>query len=281
MEGSGHGSDTAADALRAVLDDPRHTLLAADFDGTLSPIVEDPDEAYALPEAVLALGRLGRHLGQIAIVTGRPALRAAELGHFRSTPGLESMVVLGQYGVERWEAETDSFQGPPQPEEIVHAAEEIPGLLDRAGLSEARVENKGRALGVHTRELDRPSQAFSELEPPLRELADRYGLRLEPGKHVLELRVPGTDKGDAIRALVRETRPTQLIFLGDDLGDVPAFQAVRAMRSNGLVGLLVCSASAEQDALAAMADVVVDGPGGVATWLAGLAERLEGTEQPT
>ena len=59
--------------LAALLADPASALLATDFDGTLAPIVEDPDQARPYPGAVDALARLGSRLGAVVIVTGRPA----------------------------------------------------------------------------------------------------------------------------------------------------------------------------------------------------------------
>ncbi len=65
-----------------------------------------------------------------------------------------------------------------------------------------------------------------------------------------------------------------MIFAGDDLGDLPAFDAVDQLRAEGLDGLLICSASTEQDALVARADIVLDGPDAVATWLEELADEF-------
>ena len=59
------------------------------------------------------------------------------------------------------------------------------------------------------------------------------------------------------------------------LGDLPAFRLVEQLRREGRGGLLVCSASHEEDALSRIADVVVQGPSGVATWLEELADALE------
>ena len=56
-----------------------------------------------------------------------------------------------------------------------------------------------------------------------------------------------------------ETGARHVIFVGDDLGDLPAFRVVEQLREEGLAGLLVCSASHEEDALSALADVVVAG----------------------
>lgn len=260
--------------LDAVLTRPASALLAVDFDGTLSPIIDDPENAYADPRAVAALGRIGRHLGTVAVITGRPAGTAVRLGGFADVAGLESLVVLGQYGAERWEAKTGHFEAAPEPEAITEVEAELPGLFASLGLSRIRVEHKGRAIGVHTREQDDPSAAFDVLREPLRELAARHGLHLEPGKHVLEIRGRGIDKGDALRDLVSERGSTAVVFAGDDLGDLPAFEAVEQMRSEGTPGLLVCSVSEEQDALAKVADVVLDGPAGVADWLTDLADQL-------
>ncbi|WP_375425959.1 trehalose-phosphatase [uncultured Friedmanniella sp.] len=261
-------------ALRALLADPEGALVALDFDGTLAPIIDDPELASADPAAVAALARVGALIGTVAVITGRPARTAVRLGGFAGRPGLASMVVLGQYGVERWDGATDSYDIPPEPAAVRAAGEDLPAILERYGHPGARIEHKGRALGVHTRELADGRAAYQQLLGPLQELAGRHGLALEPGRQVLEIRAPGMDKGAALRALVAERGARTVVFGGDDLGDLPAFEAVASLRDEGVPGLLVCSASAEEDALRERADVVVEGPAGVARWLADLAVRL-------
>jgi trehalose 6-phosphate phosphatase len=260
-------------AMAAIVEHPTDTLLALDFDGTLAPIVEDPELAYADSEAVAALARLGGLLGWIVLITGRPAAVAVRLGGFRDRAGLESMIVLGQYGVERWDAATDTFRLPAEPNAIAVVKDELRSVLD-AHNAVARVEHKGRAIAVHTRGLDDPVETLRRLTGPLSDLARRHGLVVEPGRQVLEIRAPGMDKGTALRSIVAETGARQVIFAGDDLGDLPAFQAVLQLRDQGIPGLLVCSASAEEDALAEISDLIVDGPAGVAAWLTALAEAI-------
>jgi trehalose 6-phosphate phosphatase len=93
-----------------------------------------------------------------------------------------------------------------------------------------------------------------------------------PGRYVLELRPPGTDKGVALRALVAEAGARSVVFLGDDLGDLPA---VAALRELDVAGLVVCSDSDETpDVLRLEADLVVDGPPGVIAFLDALATAL-------
>lgn len=261
--------------LDALLADPASALVAFDFDGTLSPIVDDPAHAHADPDAVAALGRIGALVGTVAVITGRPARTAVGLGGLDQVEGLGSMVVLGQYGVERWDAATGEFAIPEPPHEVADVEAALPGLLAELGLEGVQLEHKQRAIGIHTRQCEDPAATFAALEGPVTRLAEEHGLTVEPGRNVLEVRANGTDKGDALRALVAERGSRAIVFGGDDLGDLPAFRAARELRGEGLTSLLICSASAEEDALVQLSDVVVQGPKGVADWCSGVADLLE------
>jgi trehalose 6-phosphate phosphatase len=264
---------TAAGAagLDALRENPAEAVLGFDFDGTLAPIVADPASARAHPDAAPALARLAPLVGSLLIVTGRPAAVAVEYGGFE---GIDGLVVLGQYGLERWESGTLTVPEPPPG--VAEARAKLPGVLAAAGAPpETFVEDKGQALAVHTRRCAEPQVALDRLRSILAALAERTGLSVEPGRFVLELRPPGMDKGKALRSYIddRGTRPSAVLFAGDDLGDLEAFEAVRALRDGGLPALLVCSGSEEQEALAELADVVVDGPGGVLDLLDGFAAQ--------
>lgn len=268
-------SDAGRAAWSAIVADPSSTLVCSDFDGVLSPIVDNPDEAWASEATVTALGRLGGVVAKLAVVTGRPARQAVRLGRLDEREGWGEASVLGLYGFERWDAATGTVDEPEAPEGVAAAAAELPGLLASHDAADARIEDKRLSVGVHTRELPDPAGAFERLSAPLADLAERHGLQLEPGRYVLELRAEGLDKGDAIERLVQEVHPTAIIYAGDDLGDLPAFRAVRWLRDTGrLKALLICSGSDEQDALVAVSDVVVDGPDGVAALLGELADEL-------
>lgn len=256
----------------AVVADPAGTLLALDFDGTLSHIVDDPTQAHAHPTSVDALARLGAVLGQVAIVTGRPVDQALALGGFDGREGLERLKIYGQYGAECWSADGADDLRPLRPEQIARLAEVLPQWLDDLGLGDLRIEDKGLAIAIHTRE--RGSDALDVLRDSIGELADELGLTVEPGRQVVELRAPGSDKGAAVRKLAAELGARQIIFAGDDLGDLAAFDAVDELRADGVGGLLICSASAEQDALVARSDLVLEGPDAVAEWLEALADEF-------
>lgn len=268
-------TETGRNAFEVMAQRPDEVLVAIDFDGTLAPIVADPEEAFPDPRALAALGRLGSLVGQVAILTGRPARTAVSLGGLAQVPGLERLVVLGQYGVERWDAATGQFEIPPAPAAIADLAAELPMVLAEAGQSEALIENKQRAIAVHTRQLPNPEEAYAELVDPVNALAQRHGLQVEPGRLVLEIRAASGDKGVALQSMVAEVGAKVIVYAGDDLGDIPAFQAVRALRARGLVGIAVYAASAEQQALRELADVSCEATAGIAAWLTAAADAIE------
>ena len=258
--------------LEAILADPAHALIASDFDGTLSPIVVDPAAALAAPGASAALARLGAIVGTVAIITGRPAAEAVALGGFADVPGL---IVLGHYGAERWQA--GELTAARAPDGIDVARRALPGLLAAAGAPEGtRLEDKGNALAVHTRQTSDPEGALARLREPLAVLAASAALTLEPGRFVLELRPPGTDKGAALRALAGERAARSVLYCGDDLGDLAAFAAVRELRAGGVPGCTVGSRNQESPRVADTADLAVDGPSGVVRLLAALADAING-----
>ncbi|MGI5196001.1 trehalose-phosphatase [Streptomyces sp. CA-288835] len=263
------------DGLDAILARPGRAVLAFDFDGTLAPIVPDPEQARAHPDAVPTLAALAPKVASVAVVTGRPAEVAVRHGGFADVPGLEHLVVLGHYGAERWDALTGTVTAPPPHPGVAAVRAELPGILDASGAGQGTwIEEKGRAVAVHTRRAEDPQAAFEALRAPLTDLATRHGLVVEPGRMVLELRPPGMDKGVALREYVREIDAGAVAYAGDDLGDLPAFAAVEELRANGVPGLLICSGSNEVKELADRADVVVDGPEGVVRLLAALATQL-------
>jgi trehalose 6-phosphate phosphatase len=261
--------------LAALQADPASALLATDFDGTLAPIVEDPTQARPYPGAVDALARLGRRLAAVAIVTGRPAAQAVEYGRFADVPGLERLVVFGHYGLERWDAATGLVAAPDAAPAVTAALQEVADVLNAVDAYDGTwVEDKGASFAVHTRRTADPAAALDAVRGPVEALARRHGLHIEPGRYVLELRPPGIDKGSALAGAVAAYDARSVVFAGDDLGDVAAYDAVDRLRADGMPGLLICSSSAETAQLAARADIVVDGPPGVTAFLTALADAL-------
>ncbi|MDT0187467.1 trehalose-phosphatase [Microbacterium sp. ARD31] len=263
------------DAVRDVLDG---VVVGLDFDGTLSPVVDDPEAARLHPAAPGALLELAEVVRAVAVITGRPARQAIAMGDLDALGNAmldrgAELFVFGQYGNERWSSTAQRILSPRPPAGLASFERELPGVLRRADAADAYIEEKGLAVAVHTRRMDDPAGAFERIVGPLGALAERHHLTIEPGRNVVEVRSGEMHKGQAVRTFVEEQRAKGVVFGGDDLGDIEAFEAVRDLREQGLPGLVICSASTEQPALVELADVVVDGPAGVVDVLGRLMEK--------
>ncbi|MGH9010796.1 MAG: trehalose-phosphatase [Acidimicrobiia bacterium] len=234
-------------------DDPERCAVIVDFDGTLAPIVDDPPAATALPEAAATLGRLARRFGRVAVVSGRP------VEFLRERLPVDGVVLFGQYGVERFEG-TEVTTVPAAArwaDAVRRAADEA-----EAELPDLFVERKGNvAVALHWRRRPDLEAAATDLG---RRLAAAFDLRLEPGRQTLELRPPlDVDKGTAVEELADGA--SAALFIGDDRGDLAAFDALTRLVDQGRLAhaVRVAVRSAETPAeLLERADLVVHGPDG-------------------
>lgn len=235
----------------------RSAAILLDFDGSLSPIVERPEDARPEPGAKEALRALAPVVRLLAVVTGRPAAFAT------LALGLPGLRVEGLYGLEG--------AAPLASEVHSRVAELI------AGVPGAVAEDKGVSLAVHVRRCPDPDATTERLLAPLTVIAADHGLVLLHGKRVMELAPPGGSKGDVVRRLIDEAQPDAVLYAGDDVADLDAFDALDEAAGSGLVTAKVAVRGAETPAeLGDMADVLVDGPAGLVALLRGLAGEPPG-----
>jgi trehalose 6-phosphate phosphatase len=238
--------------------------LCLDFDGTLSPIVEDPQAARPLPGIVELLEPLAARFAAVALISGRPA---AYLAEHAAAPGVRYLGLYGLQEIHDGQVQVDPRLEAARP--AVLAAHQ--DLRDSAAVrdSGAWLEDKEYAVAVHTRRVADPDQWAAPIDAGAREVADWHGLEVVPGKLVWELRpAVRSDKGDAVRRVVAESGAREVVVVGDDLGDLAAFAAAAEFAAEGRDGLRVAVRSAEAPpALLAEADLVVDGPPGVLDFL--------------
>lgn len=252
---------TLVAGLRAEL---AHALVAVDFDGTLAPIVPDPADSRPAPGAVSALRAVAARGAQVAVVTGRDARTVVGLGGLDAIP---DVIVEGLYGIERWQ--DGELTTLPEPEIMRRLRAELPALV-AVGDPKLWIEDKRLSLVVHGRMAADAEAALDPVRAPVTALAEQLGLDVHPGRGVLELRLPGHDKGTALHRLVRERRPKAVLFVGDDVGDLPAFRVIAELREHGTPAWSVASVSPEAPEVAEAADVRVDGPTGVVALLQSL-----------
>ena len=151
-------------------------------------------------------------------------------------------------------------------------------LLRRPDAADACVEEKGLAVAVHTRRLDDPEEAFERLLPLLARAgqAPRPRRRARPQRH----RGPLARHAQGLRRRARWSRSSTPAASSSAATTSATSRRSRPSRScaaDGLPRLLVCSASDEENALAELADVVVDGPAGVLDLLRELTPTPLGT----
>jgi len=256
-------------ALADVIAEPARAVVAIDYDGTLAPIVERPEDARPATGAAAVLAALCDRVGACAVVTGRAALEAVRLGGFDRVRRLH---VLGHYGLQEWA--DGRLSSPPAPAEIERARQQLTELVGAAEPG-VHLEDKEHSLVVHTRPAADPTAALAVLTPDVDAIATALGLETVFGRFVIEVRSPGVDKGLAVRRLVEQRDARAVVYVGDDLGDVPAFDAVESLRRDGRAGLTVASAGADAPAqLADRADLVLDGPDAVVAWLDALVAAI-------
>jgi len=230
------------DAIRLLTTDPSVTGVFSDFDGTLSDIVPRPEDAAPVDGAVDIFEALATAFAHVAVISGR------SLEDLRSRFRPHGVVLAGSYGRERsdrphrrrtegWEAVTIAAAAN---------AERIPGVV---------LERKGTGVAFHYRAVpDRED----EVRHIAADLAETFELEVRPGRLVVELIAPGPGKGDALAKLAAEHGLRTLLFGGDDVADLEAFEHARTL---DLTAVLVGVTSDESpDELTETADFVVRGP---------------------
>lgn len=240
---------------------PGRAGLFLDFDGVLSDIAATPDGAVARDGIPELLEALQARLGRVAVVSGRPVAY------------LDSMIpmsvdIVGLYGLEwRWSGvhhtlhEAEAWRSVMR--ELVEEA--------LAEFGTAVVEPKGLSLTLHYR--GDPSQA-QPISAWVKEAARRTGAEARPAKLSYELHPPiHRDKGTVVVELAADLDP--VAYIGDDLGDLPAFDGLDQLARHGVATLRVAVSSDEAPPiLLSRADHVVDGPSGAQALLEDLLDRV-------
>jgi trehalose-phosphatase len=202
-------------------------LLMTDFDGTLTPIVDDPGAAWLSEEMREHLGSLARSpRSRVSIVSGRG------LDDLQSRVRLPGVTYAGCHGLE--------VAGPgftfthPEAESQVEVLREVTrALLERAPLLEGiRIEPKRFAVAVHYRHLGAASRRQLEDELARAILQDGARLKIFHGTKVVEiLPAAGWNKGTCALWLLERTRrelgsAVEALYIGDDWTDEHAFEAL-------------------------------------------------------
>jgi trehalose 6-phosphate phosphatase len=242
------------------------SLVALDFDGTLAPISPHPEDARPVAGADHVLRDIRATGATLAVVTGRSVVSLLRVSGFGAIPGI---VIYGTHGAERWEAGTLRAATPPP------GLEELRGRLPGLVASLVRepdlwIEDKSLSLVVHARLTADPERVLEQLRKPVEEAATAVGLGVRPGREVLEICLPGIDKGTALRELLGG-EPAAVLYAGDDVGDLDAVAEVNAWAGRTGRPKLIVGVNADGGGpLAGQADVSLADPPAVVGFLRSL-----------
>jgi len=245
----------------------------SDFDGTLATIVDDPASARPIAGAPEALEALAARYARVGVVSGRPGAFLAE--HL----GGRGVALTGLYGLESVTAEggvrplPEAMAWRTVVDQVAAQAEaELPPALG--------VERKGLTVAIHFR----VAPGYADLAQRwTTEAAARTGLAVHPARMSFELR-PALPHDKGLVLARAASGLTHVMFVGDDRGDLEAFDALDRMAADGAVAFRVAVRSRESPAeLIERADVAVDGPEGVLNLLRSLADAppRDGSPPPT
>jgi trehalose 6-phosphate phosphatase len=227
--------------------------LFLDFDGTLTDLAGAPHSVVvdaALGDLLAMLMR--RHDGRVMLVSGRSVAQLDDL----LGPVAASLPLSGSHGMEH--RRDGVWERPAPPAWLEEVAQRLRAAAARPGVI---LEMKTYGVGLHYRQAP---AAEPEAHALAEALAGEFGLVVQHGKMMVEVRAPGADKGAAVRAAMAlpqlAGRPP--VFVGDDLTDESAFQAATAL---GGAGVLVGAPRATA------ARYRLDDPAAVRRWLGGAA----------
>lgn len=240
----------------------RRIAVFCDYDGTLTPIIDDPDAALIDGETRALLARLGR-VATTAIVSGR------DVADVRAKVAVRELTYVGSHGFEITDGDgtlIDDRHGRGYLGALDAAEAQLRSTLAGTG---GRLERKRFAVTVHYRGL--ADARVPAVEAAVDAVAGRHAdLRKTSGKKVFELR-PNVDwdKGKAVLALIERLGLIDAapVYLGDDVTDEDAFTAI-ADRGLGIV------VRGEDDARLTAARFSLPGTAAVGTFLAELADLV-------
>lgn len=234
-------------------------LVCCDFDGTLSPIVNEPSAARALPGTADVLGELAGMPGTlVSVVSGRAR---TDLARLAAMPA--SVVLVGSHGTE-FDEDFEASLSPAQRDLHARLRRELTALV--SAVPGAAVEEKLASIAVHVRNAE--AAAGSELLAAVEDGPGQLpGVHLTHGKAVVELAVVIADKGSAVSVLRERCGAEAVLFVGDDVTDERAFSVLTA----GDVGVKVGAGET-------LAQFRVADPDEVLVLLQELAKRRSGAD---
>lgn len=206
------------------------TAILTDIDGTISEIVDTPQKALINPSMRNELLRLKNKFSLLAVISGR-SLKDAQ-----SMLGIEDILYVGNHGLEYFfdgeyhlVKEVETYLSPIQTtaNNLNRDLSDIKGLL---------FEDKGICYSIHYRECNDKEIVRKKILNSIEKVPESKNLQISEGRKIIELKPPvGYDKGTIIHEIIDKYNLKKIIYLGDDITDLDAFEKLRNLETQGKI----------------------------------------------
>ncbi len=219
----------------------KNTAIITDIDGTISKIVLNPNEAVITQIMRKTLEKLVSKFRLVGVVTGRSARNAKEI------IGVEGLLYVGSHGLEYMK--DDEIYIEPEVEEyfplVKKVAQNIQSEEELCNIRNILFQEKGLCFTVHYRNCEDPEGTRRKILDAINEMEELDKFKITEGRKVVEIRPKiGHNKGTILEKLIFESGLDKVIYLGDDITDVDAFNKLKELKEDDKVngeGIVVIS----------------------------------------
>ncbi|BDZ66582.1 trehalose-phosphatase [Methanobacterium ferruginis] len=218
----------------------KSTAIITDIDGTISEITQTPEEAFVNKAIQDLIVKLRDEFQLVAVISGRSVLNAKKM------VGVEGVLYVGNHGLEFLK----NGELCVQPEVVkyepyIKAVENELETGKLAHIKGLKFEDKGICFSIHYRLSKDPENTRKRILKFLHECPHCKNLKIDEGRRIVELKPPiGYNKGVIMNDIIDQYHLKKVIYLGDDITDVNAFNKLKELESKGKIrgrSVLVCS----------------------------------------
>lgn len=174
----------------------------------------------------IEIGKLKEKFSMVAVISGRSALDA------RNMLKIEGILYIGNHGMEF--LENNQIFRPPEVEEYLSQIKRISSKIKSGNLSKiagVKFENKDVCFSIHYRLCKSPEKTRETILSSLNQEKDCNNLKISEGRKLVEIKPPlEYDKGTVLDYIIKKNELSKIIYLGDDITDVDAFDKLKELK---------------------------------------------------
>ena len=207
------------------------TAIVTDIDGTISEIAPTPDEAVVTESMRKELVKLNEKFQLVSVISGRSVLNAREM------VGVEGLLYVGNHGMEF--LKNGHLSMDPQVEKYLQQIKKTGKTLKNGDLSDINgliFEDKGICYSIHYRLSNSHENVREKILNTLHDDPECKNLKISEGRRLVELKPPiKADKGTILDNIIQQYNLEKIIYLGDDITDIDAFNRLKELEKGGKI----------------------------------------------